>query len=264
MRFLIQIIIIILATTLAAKASFSPISTDPANNDSLVARNPVFTLDFSHNACWYMFMAYVKNANDDSTIDTLTMANLNGDGTSRITLSTNVTLASNTAYYLDLPAAALHDCDPSYSNVNNYTRVDFTTGACTGSGTCCYNPPSCIGPCFGNYNGIKHLSPPDNGHFMQSYEGIGIVFNGNVTIGTGNIIIRRYSDDVAFETINVNSVRITGWGTDRIKIDPIGNLADNTQYYINFDIEGWSLTGNKDKWNFWTKSTPNSFSGSGL
>ncbi len=207
----------------------------------------------------------IKLASNDSIVASIPMSNYSGDGTATITLTTSVILAANTAYYLEVAAASLYDCVSNYSNVNSLYRLDFTTGTCTGTGICsCYNPPSCIGPCFGDFTQVKHLSPPDNAHFMQSYEGLGIVFNGTVSLGAGNITIHKYDDDTVFEVIDVTSNRVSGWGTTSLNIDPVANLANNTQYYVNFDLEGWSLPADKDKWNFWTKTSPNSFTGAGL
>ncbi len=190
-------------------------------------------------------------------------ARITGEGTADMTINPTLDFEDNTNYYLYIGASTIvaHPSGaPEYLGITNSTTWNFTSG--TGGG--CYNPPSCIGPCFGNFLGIKHLSPPDNGHFMQSYEGLNIIFNGIPLVGTGNITIRRYSDDAILETIDVTSNKVTGWGTSSVNIDPSANLADNTQYYVNFDMEGYSLTTDKSKWNFWTKSTPNTFSGSGL
>lgn len=262
---LLILVILIFISVQRGQATFTAVSSSPAMNATNVGRQPTFTISYPTDVCWYMFIMNIRSTADDSLVANIPMANYSGDGTSTITLTTSTSLAANTAYYLEIAAASLYDCVSNYSNVNSLYRLDFTTGSCLGTGICsCYNPPNCIGPCFGNFTQVKHLSPPDNAHFMQSYEGLGIVFNGNVSLGAGNITIRKYNDDTIFEVIDVTSNRVSGWGTPSLKIDPISNLVSNTQYYVNFDIEGWSQPEDKDKWNFWTQSTPNSFAGTGL
>ncbi len=244
-------------TLQTALANFSLSSSSPADEATNVGQNPTFILNFPNNACHYMSYLYIKLAANDSLVQTIQWSDLNGQHTPTISFTTQ-TLAANTAYYIDgFTGAPFYDC-VNPANLSSAFRIDFNTGSS------CYNPPSCIGPCFGNFTSVKHLSPPDNGHFMQAYEGLNIIFNGNVTLGSGNITIRKYSDDTVFEAIDVTSNKVSGWGTSSLTIDPAGNLTNDTQYYVNFDIEGYSGLANKNKWNFWTKSTPNSLSGSGL
>ena len=45
---------------------------------------------------------------------------------------------------------------------------------------------------------------------------------------SGNITIRRSSDSSAFETIDVNSVKVSGSGTDTITINPSGTFSQKT------------------------------------
>ncbi len=263
--FPVVLILFLLLIANKAEAIFFVSSTTPAQNDTNFGRNPTFIINFPIVVCSYMGTTYIKKTSDDSVIDTINMFDYSGSGTQTISFTSHVQLDSNTSYYLDLAVGAVSDCAPGFTNTNASQRVDFTTGTCTSSGMCtCYNPPSCIGPCFGSFTQVKHLSPPDNGHFMQSYEGINIIFNGNVSLGSGNIYIRKFSDDTTIETIDVTSNRVSGWGTSSINIDPIANLSNDTQYYVNFDVEGYSLSSDKNKWNFWTKSTPNTFTGSGF
>lgn len=53
--------------------------------------------------------------------------------------------------------------------------------------------------------------------------------------GSGNIYIRRLSDNGIVETIPVNGALVTGNGTASITINPATILASNTSYYLTFD-----------------------------
>lgn len=188
-------------------------------------------------------------------------ANITGQGTNNLTIDPSSDLLPSTSYYVTVDDLIIQSSSGMnvYHGITNSTTWNFTTVA---GG--CYNPPVCVGPCFSEDPTILHKSPPDGAHFMQSYEGLNIILDRTVTVGSGNITIRRYSDDVVFETIDVTSNRVTGWGTNSINIDLVGNLADNTHYYVNLDLTNYATTADKDMWDFWTKAKPNTFSGAGL
>lgn len=190
-------------------------------------------------------------------------ANITGEGTNTLTINPSSDLSPNTTYTVSFVYEIIKNPN------NNFTyptpsQTDSTWNFTTGAGGGCYNPPSCIGPCIAEDPVILHKSPPDGGHSMQAYEGINLILDRVVTVGVGNITIRKYSDDSAVETIDVTSNKVTGWGTTSITINPAVHLADNTHYYINLDLTDYGTTAEKDNWDFWTKSTPNTFSGSGL
>lgn len=59
-----------------------------------------------------------------------------------------------------------------------------------------------------------------------------IRFTKTVTAGTGNISIRKSSDDSLVETINVAGSQVTGGGTAAMTIDPSVTLEEGVQYYV--------------------------------
>lgn len=260
--FLYLFVSIVFGSINAAQAAFSESSVVPANSSTDVARNVIFEITFPVTSCRVPAgpQAQLKRTSDDYVMSTGLLTQSDGPATV-FTMPINVTLASSTAYYLSIPSFYFWDC-VSYGNGGSTPiRVDFTTGTCTGPGT----GGTCQLICFFPVNAnVEFLSPPDSAHFMQAYQGLNIVFDRNVSVGTGNITIKKYSDDSDFEVIDVTSNRVTGWGTSSITIDPVNNLLDNTHYYVNFDYDNFRTSLEKDNWDFYTKSTPNTFSGSGL
>ena len=61
-----------------------------------------------------------------------------------------------------------------------------------------------------------------------------MVFNENVTVGSGNITIYQNNGSL-FETISVGSGQVTGSGTSQITITPSTNFTAGETYYINID-----------------------------
>lgn len=107
---------------------------------------------------------------------------------------------------------------------------------------------------------VQSLTPVDNETNFSPTSVFLMTFNGTVNVGTGNITIKKTSDDSTVETISVTSGLITGTGTNVITIDPSTNLSDLTEYYILVDATAFDdAAGNsyagissKTVWSFTT------------
>jgi hypothetical protein len=89
-----------------------------------------------------------------------------------------------------------------------------------------------------------------------------INFSEAIKKGTGNLVIKKLSDNSVVETIAVTAANITANGS-QVTIDPAANLAPGTDYYVEIpngaikDIAGNNyagITGNST-WNFKTQGT---------
>jgi hypothetical protein len=106
---------------------------------------------------------------------------------------------------------------------------------------------------------VQTYNPTDNATGVAPDTNLVLTFDDNMTKGTGNITIKKYSDDSIFETIDVNSANVTISGNE-VTIDPSGIFEDNTGYYVNIDAtaltdnngNGYAGISNKDTWNFTT------------
>ncbi|HQL70380.1 MAG TPA: choice-of-anchor J domain-containing protein, partial [Bacteroidales bacterium] len=85
-------------------------------------------------------------------------------------------------------------------------------------------------------------------------------FNENIAIGTGNVYIRKYSDNSVVQTIDITSCSVLG---DDLTIDP-ADLEYSTQYYVEMDNtciddlyanDFAGFTGNS-VWSFTTEDAP--------
>jgi hypothetical protein len=95
-----------------------------------------------------------------------------------------------------------------------------------------------------HFTPVLTSSSPANG--LTNYPGnfaITLSFNHPITIGTGNVVIKKSSDNSIFETISVTSNQVTGNGTSSISVQPSSTLVDGTQYYINIDATAFSNNG---------------------
>lgn len=107
---------------------------------------------------------------------------------------------------------------------------------------------------------ISSLSPLDNATNISTTENLVITFSQIVTTNTGNILLKKTSDDTTIESIDVAGDKVSGSGTTIITINPSILLDDMTGYYI--EIPGTAFKNssdiyfagisNKTTWNFTT------------
>jgi hypothetical protein len=109
---------------------------------------------------------------------------------------------------------------------------------------------------------VTSFSPIDNGFLAGLDSNLSILFNRAVDIQTGDLVIKKASDDSVIETISVAGAQVTGNGNSTIYIDPSVSLEAATQYYVEIDSAAFldlsanSFAGFTDNgtWNFTTSS----------
>lgn len=107
---------------------------------------------------------------------------------------------------------------------------------------------------------LSSLNPTNSATNVLVGSNLVATFDENVAKGTGNIIIKRYSDNSVVETIDVTSSQVTVSGAT-VTIDPTANLASNTHYYLEIastaikDLANNNFAGisGNAAWNFTTE-----------
>ena len=77
--------------------------------------------------------------------------------------------------------------------------------------------------------------PTDNATSVALDSTIVLNFSSNVDTESGNITIKKTSDNSTVETIDVTSGQVTGSGTSQITINPSSNFDAETEYYVLID-----------------------------
>jgi len=77
--------------------------------------------------------------------------------------------------------------------------------------------------------------PTDNATSVALDSTIVLNFSSNVDTESGNITIKKTSDNSTVETIDVTSGQVTGSGTSQITINPSSNFDVETEYYVLID-----------------------------
>jgi hypothetical protein len=79
---------------------------------------------------------------------------------------------------------------------------------------------------------MSSLSPADGATNVEADTTLRLVFNKPVVVGTGQILIKRSSNDAVAASIDVTSSAVVGSGTNTIDITLPQPLRHNLQYYV--------------------------------
>ena len=194
-------------------------SSTPADNATSVAVNANIVLNFSEEVDAESGNITIKKTSDDSTIETIdvTGAKVSGSGGTQITINPGTDWAEQTEYYVLIDASAFDDtAGNSYAGISSTTALSFTTGDET-------NPT------------LSSSKPADNASKILIDANIVLTFSEAVDAESGNITIKKTSDDSTIEAIDVTGDKISGSGTTTITINPSKDLTAGTKYYLLID-----------------------------
>ena len=195
-------------------------SSTPADNATDVARDANIVLNFNESVDVESGNITIKKTSDNSTVETFNVATsgqVTGTGTSQITINPSLNFDAETEYYVLIDATAFDDsAGNSYAGISNTTALSFTT-------------VDNILPT------LSSSSPADNATDVARDANIILNFSESVTVQTGNITVKKTSDDITIETIDVTSGQVTGTGTSQITINPSSDLFGGFEYYVLID-----------------------------
>ncbi|PCI90161.1 hypothetical protein COB18_01855 [Candidatus Kaiserbacteria bacterium] len=221
---------------------------NPADNATSVGVNANFEIAFTEDVATSTGNIILYKTSDDSTIETIdvTGSKVTASSTTAFIINPSATLDGETEYYFFIDATAVDDISGnSYSGITASTTWSFTTADIS-------NPV------------VSTLSPSDDATAVSIDSNFVVTFSENVATSTGNILLRKESDDSVIETFDVSSsVLITGSGTT-YTINPTSDLAYDTSYYVQIastvfdDTAGNSYAGISDttSWSFTAADTP--------
>ena len=99
---------------------------------------------------------------------------------------------------------------------------------------------------------LSSSTPADGATGVAVDANIVLTFSEAVDVESGNIVIKKSSDDSTVETIDVTGSLVTGTGTTEITINPSTTLDGETGYYITIaatafdDVDSASYAGITD------------------
>jgi len=203
--------------TTADVANPALVITAPQDNETSVAINSNIVLTFDEAVDVETGNITIKKTSDDSTIETIdvTSGQVTGTGSNTITINPTSDLAAGTEYYINISTTAFDDpSNNSYAGISSATALSFTTAATLPT--------------------LQSSSPVDDATGVAVNTNIVLTFSNAMDFNTGNITIKKTSDDSTVEAIDVTTAQVTVAGTT-ITVNPASDLANLTEYYVLID-----------------------------
>ena len=197
------------------------LSTSPADNATGVALGADLVATFSEPVQAGTGNITIKRTSDDVAVATIDVTDTNqvSFASDTVTINPTADLASLTEYYVQIDATAITDLGANpYAGIvdPDTTSWSFTTADAT--------LPT-----------LLSTSPADNATGVAVGADLVATFSEPVQAGTGNITIKRTSDDVAVATIDVTDTNQVSFASDTVTINPTADLASLTEYYVQID-----------------------------
>ena len=198
-------------------------SSTPADNATGIAINSNIILNFSETVTVANGNITIKKSSDDSTVEQIdiTSGQVTGSNSTQLTVNPSSDLAEGTEFYIQIDSTAVVDASSNaYAGINDTTTLSFTTSDTT-------NPT------------LSSSSPADNATEVAVDANIVLNFSENVDAESGDITIKKTSDDSTVEAIDVSGGQVSGSGTSQITINPSSDLDSNTEYYLLIDASAF-------------------------
>jgi len=227
-------------TTAPTASSFTP--TDDATN---IAVGADLVANFSEAIQKGTGDIVIKKLSDNSVVETIAVTNSNVTvSDSQLTINPTNDLAQTTDYYVEIANGAIKDIAG-----NNYAGI-------TGNSTWNFQTADTTAPTASSF------TPTDDATNIAVGADLVANFSEAIQKGTGDIVIKKLSDNSVVETIAVTNSNVTV-SDSQLTINPTNDLAQTTDYYVEIangaikDIAGNNyagITGNST-WNFQTADT---------
>ena len=92
-----------------------------------------------------------------------------------------------------------------------------------------------VSPAYDLFPTLSSSTPADNATGVSVTANIVLNFSDNVDAESGNITIKKTSDDSTIETIDVTGGKVSGSGGTQITVNPSTTLDGETEYYVLID-----------------------------
>jgi hypothetical protein len=217
----------------------------PANSATGVAANTLLNIVFDETIQTVSGSIMVKQTSDNATVVSVDVSNPNGHLQKTSTsLSISAPLKPNTSYYVILPESAVRDIYGNYfAGYTTNTSWTFTTSSTQNT-----NPS------------VTSLTPNDNAIDLPPADHIYITFDKNVFKGSGNILLKRISDNSVVYTTSLTSmvdIKVNG-----AVVEILLPYGGNDSYYVEIPNTAFRDANNNyfpgfstnSDWNFTTLS----------
>ena len=209
-------------------------STSPTDNATGVAAGANIVLTFNENVAAGSGNITLKKSSDNSTVQAMAVggANVSISG-AVVTINPTANLASSQGYFVQVDATAIDDTSGnSYAGISDNTTLNFMAADSAGPA-------------------VASSSPADDATGVAVDANIVLTFDENVVVGSGNITLKKSSDDSTVQAMPVGGGNVSVSGAV-VTINPSANLDSSQGYYIQIaatafdDASGNSYAGISD------------------
>ena len=201
-------------------------SSTPSDNATGVAVGANIVLAFTEAVKAGTGNIQIFNADTGALVETIaangSRVQFNG---SAVTINPMANLAQGTSYYVKVDNAAITDmAGNAYAGITNPAALNFRTANAAPAPALDTTAPT-----------LSSSSPLDNATAVAVGSNLVLTFSEAVQAGTGNIVIKKASDNSLVTSIAVtdsSQVSISGTG---VTINPTSDLSGSTEYYVQID-----------------------------
>jgi Ca2+-binding RTX toxin-like protein/methionine-rich copper-binding protein CopC len=193
------------------------VSTTPVDNATGVSVAADLVLTFSEAVQAGSGTIQIRKVSDNSlaqaiSITDTTQVQFSGN---QVTISPAADLGTSTAYYVLAAPGVVRDlANNGFAGILTPTSLNFTTAAVDNAA------PTLIG-----------TLPSDNENDVYVSTNLMLGFSEPVKAGTGNILIRKTSDDTIVQSISITDATQDNFSGNEVTINPSVNLSGDTSYY---------------------------------
>ncbi len=203
-------------------------SSTPADDATDISVSSNIVLNFSEIVNAVSGNITIKKTSDNNTVETInvTGGQVTGSGSTQITVNPSSDLTGSTEYYVLIDDTAFDDATGnSYAGISSTTALSFTT-------------EDNIAPT------LSSSVPADDATGVAVNANIVLTFSESVSATSGNVTIKKTSDDSTVEQISVTGGQVSGNGAqgpqgqaggDQITINPSSDFDSSTEYYVLID-----------------------------
>ena len=204
-------------------------SSTPADNATGVAADTNITLTFSKGVQAGVGAIKLYKA-DNTLVQTFNIASQATFLGNAVRVNPSSNLDSLQSYYVKVDATAIDDTDGnSFPGISDNTTLNFTVADVAA--------PT-----------LSSSSPADNATGVAVSANIVLTFNENVVAGSGNITLKKSSDNSTVQAMPIDGGNVTISG-NTVTINPTANLDSSEGYYLQIaataldDASGNSYAG---------------------
>lgn len=227
-----------------ASPVLTAVSFSPTNNASAVPIGTSLKMTFNNNVTKGTGNISIKRVLDNVTFETISVSsNQVSIVDATVTIIPTNNLVENTAYYIEVTNGA-------FLNINNLPST-----AIAGNNTWRFTTVDLSAPF------VSSFTPAHNTANFSMTGNLVIQFSENVKKGSGNITLRKVTDNSAVEVIAVTDAKITV-NNATVTINPTEDLLSATDYYVELasgaiqDLVGNNFVGfsGNTTWRFRTET----------